>query len=46
MSYEILNRGGDVLLILHFIGRDVELWFESRKEAQREADFQMRKYHG
>jgi hypothetical protein len=46
MSYEILNRGSDVLLILHFIGSDVELWFESREEAQREADFQMRKYNG
>lgn len=44
MNYEILYRGTDVLLILHFIGRDEFIGFESRAAAQREADFQVRKY--
>lgn len=44
MRYEILNRGTDVLLILHYPDRDECIWFESRKEAQKEADFQVRKY--
>ena len=46
MTYEILNRGGDVLLILHFYGRDEEIWCDSRATAQKEADFQVRKYEG
>ena len=46
MTYEILNRGGDVLLILHYPDHALELWFESRKDAQKEADFRMRKYEG